>query len=94
MPDKAKCTSSRQVQFNLFGHCSIFLPFAYEVEIETGKSSRRRPNLAALQGVIHAVVVGILMLTGKELVDAASVSSDPLSCLGERRLQCAGSTWP
>jgi len=85
LPDKAKCTSSQQVQFNFFGHCSTFLPFAYEVEIEKGKSIRRRPNLAALQAVIHAVVVGIIMLITKGLVDAASVSSDPLSCLRNRR---------
>jgi len=85
--DKAKCTSSQQVQFNFFGYCSTFLPFAYEVEIETDKSIRRRLNLAALQAVIHAVVRGILLLFTKALVDVASVSSDPLSCL-----QIAGHT--
>ena len=37
------------------------------------------------RAVIHAVVVGIIMLIRKGLVDAASVSSDPLSCLRNRR---------
>ena len=67
-----------------FGTSLDVPPFAYEVEIETGKSRRRCPSLAGLRPVIHAVVVGIIVLARKGLVDAASVSGDPFLALAER----------
>src|SRR3974390_1739357 len=44
-------------------------------DVETVKSIRRQPNVAALQVVSHAVVVGIIMLITRAHIDAASVLS-------------------